>query len=74
LLVKDRIQGWNDRAPDPDQPLLTEKPGEDRYSRKDKPAKWWVYAALAGAVAGAAAILYVNDSGSDRQRVELKFP
>ncbi|MDQ3338025.1 MAG: hypothetical protein M4D80_22910 [Myxococcota bacterium] len=74
LLVKDRVQGWNDRAPDPDQPLLTEKPGDDRFSRKDKPAKWWVYAALAGAVAGAAAILYVNDSGSDRQRVELKFP
>ena len=75
LLVKDRVQGWNDRAPDPDQPLLTEEnTADDRFSRKEKPAKWWVYAALAGAVVGAATILYINDSGSDRQRVELKFP
>ena len=74
LLVKDRVQGWNDRAPDPDQPLLTEQNTDERFSKKDKSAKWWVYAALAGAVVGAATILYVNDSGSDRQRVELKFP
>jgi hypothetical protein len=74
-LVTDRVQGWNDRAPDPDQPLLVEKPGEGRFARKeDEPAKWWVYAALAGAVAGVAAILYVNEGGEDRQRVELNFP
>jgi hypothetical protein len=74
LLVKDRVQGWNDRAPDPDQPLLTETNTAGEFSKQDKRAKWWVYAALAGAVVGAATILYVNDSGSDRQRVELKFP
>ena len=74
-LVKDRVQGWNERAPDPDRPLLTEKPGEgDRFTRKDSPTKWWVYAALAGAVIGAATIIYVNDAGTDRQRVELTFP
>lgn len=73
-LVKDRVQTWNDRAPDPDRPLLVEKPGEGRFTRKDEPAKWWVYAALAGAVLGAAAIIYVNDAGTDRQRVELTFP
>ncbi len=74
-LVVDRVQGWNDHAPDPDQPLLVEKPGErERFTRKDEKAKWWVYAVLAGAVVGAATILYVNDSGTDRQRVELNFP
>jgi PEGA domain len=74
-LVTDRVQGWNERAPDPDQPLLLEKPGEGRFAKKeDEPAKWWVYAALAGAVAGVAAILYVNEGGEDRQRVELRFP
>lgn len=74
-LVADRVQGWNDRAPDPDQPLLVEKPGEGRFAkREDEPAKWWVYAALGAAVAGVAAILYVNEGGEDRQRVELTFP
>jgi hypothetical protein len=70
----DRVQTWNDRAPDPDLPLLVEKPGEGRSAKKDEPAKWWVYATLAGAVLGAAAIIYVNDAGTDRQRVELTFP
>jgi hypothetical protein len=74
-LVADRVQGWNDRAPDPDRPLLLEKPGDGRFTRKaEEPAKWWVYAALAGAVAGVAAILYVNEGGEDRQRVELTLP
>jgi hypothetical protein len=73
-LVVDRVQTWNDRAPDPDRPLLVEKPGEGGFTRKDPPTKWWVYATLAGAVIGAAAIIYVNDAGTDRQRVELTFP
>jgi hypothetical protein len=73
-LVADRVQTWNDRAPDPDQPLLVEKPGEGLRRKEDEPTKWWVYASLAGAVLGAAAIIYVNDAGSDRQRVELTFP
>lgn len=74
-LVADRVQGWNDRAPDPDKPLLVEKPGDrDRMKPKDEKAKWWVYAALAGAVIGASAVIYASDVGSDRQRVELKFP
>jgi hypothetical protein len=73
-LVVDRVHTWNDRAPDPDQPLLVEKPGEGVHRAKDEKAQWWVYAALAGAVVGAATIIYVSDVGSDRQRVELKFP
>lgn len=73
-LVKDRVLGWNDRSPDPDQPLLVEKPGEGAGRKTEGPAKWWVYAALGGAIAAAAAILYVNDQGESRQRVELTFP
>lgn len=74
-LVAERVQAWNDRAPDPDKPLLVEQPGDrDPRKRRDEKAKWWVYAALAGAVIGASAIIYASDVGSDRQRVELKFP
>jgi hypothetical protein len=74
-LVVDRVQAWNDHAPDPDRPLLVEQPGErNPLKPKDEKARWWVYAALAGAVLGASAIIYASDVGSDRQRVELKFP
>jgi hypothetical protein len=75
-LVTDRIRAWNDRAPDPDLPLLVES-SEPRSSRKDetdRPTKWWVYAAIAGAAALGATIIYLDDSASDRQRVELHYP
>jgi hypothetical protein len=74
-LVTERIHGWNDHAPDPDQPLLVET--SERRTRKDdgdKPTKWWVYAAIAGAAAAGATIILVHDSASDRQRVELHYP
>jgi hypothetical protein len=75
-LVADRIRTWNDRAPDPDRPLLTEssQPRGARKDTADKPTQWWVYAAIAGAVAIAATIIVVHDSASDRQRVELRYP
>jgi hypothetical protein len=74
-LVTDRVQAWNDRAPDPDRPLLVEQPGDrEKQKPRDEKAKWWVYAALAGAVLGASAVIYASEVGSDRQRVELKFP
>ncbi|HEX2688255.1 MAG TPA: PEGA domain-containing protein [Kofleriaceae bacterium] len=75
-LIADRIHTWNDHAPDPDQPLLVET-REPRGARKDgadKPTRWWVYAAIAGAVAIGATIIYAHDSASDRQRVELHYP
>jgi hypothetical protein len=78
-LVVDRIQTWSDRAPDPDQPLLVETP-EERRKRgllkddEEEPARWWVYAAIAGAVVAGALVIYAHDSGQDTQRVELKFP
>jgi hypothetical protein len=78
-VVADRVRAWNAHSPDPDRPLLVdERRGEgDRSQRKDepdKPTKWWVYAAIAGAAAIGGAIVYAHDSASDRQRVELHYP
>ncbi|MDX2090010.1 MAG: hypothetical protein SFX73_19290 [Kofleriaceae bacterium] len=74
-LINDRVTLWNDRAPDPDVPLLVEDPKPPRDgARADTPTKWWVYAALVGAVAASATVLYVYDSGDDIQRVELHYP
>jgi hypothetical protein len=76
-LIADRIGVWNDRAPDPDTllteentPLLREKRGE----RVDEPTKWWVYAALAGAVVAGGALLYFTETAGTTQRVELHLP
>jgi len=73
-LVVDRVHTWNDRAPDPDQPLLVDDGTGDRRKRRDLPTKWWVYASILGAVAAGAVLIYANDAGSDRQRVELHQP
>jgi hypothetical protein len=69
-MVTDRIHSWNDHAPDPDQPLLV----GNAEPRDDRPTRWWVYTAIAGAAAIAATFIYVHDSASDRQRVELRYP
>jgi hypothetical protein len=37
------------------------------------PTKWWVYAAIIGAVATAGTIVYVTD-GVDTQHLELHYP
>jgi hypothetical protein len=76
-LIRDRVSTWNDRAPDPDRPLLLEDNHKsiDRDGKiKDPPTKWWVYASILGAVAAGAAIIYATDTGNDRQRVELHVP
>jgi len=74
-LVADRVRSWNDHAPDPDRPLLTESSERGtRGDERDRPTKWWVYAAIAGAAAIGAAIIYAHDSATDRQRVELHYP
>jgi hypothetical protein len=76
-LVVDRVKAWRDRAPDPDRPLLVEDPrdrlGELRR-RREEPARWWVYAAIIGAIGASAAVILVYEAGSDRQRVELHYP
>jgi hypothetical protein len=72
-LITDRVAAWDGNAPDPDHPLLRETPGEgDR--RKGTPQKWWVYAAIVGAVAVGSAVLYFQDSADDHQTITLRFP
>jgi hypothetical protein len=82
-LVADRIATWNDRAPDPDQPLLVETPEERRRNGhkgkgengdEDEPTKWWVYATIGGALLTGALIIYANNSADAAQRVELHYP
>jgi PEGA domain len=76
-LVAERIRTWNERAPDPDRPLLVEDRDDrdgDRGGRADRPTKWWVYAAIVGAAVVGGAFIVANDGTSDRQRVELRFP
>ncbi|HEY5950455.1 MAG TPA: hypothetical protein VIV40_33420 [Kofleriaceae bacterium] len=79
-LVADRVQTWSDRAPDPDQPLLTETPEERRRrgtfikGEEEEPTRWYVYATIAGAVLAGAIVIYAHDSAEDTQRVELKYP
>lgn len=80
-LAADRARTWSERAPDPDQPLLVETP-EERRQRSDgllreqpeERTRWWVYAAIAGALVGGALVIYAHDSADDTQRVELKWP
>ncbi len=75
-VVAERSRAWSDHAPDPDRPLLVEPSGARgaRTDQADKPTKWWVYAAIAGAAVIGAGVIYANDSASDRQRVELHYP
>jgi hypothetical protein len=74
-LVVDRARSWTEHAPDPDRPLLREAGGEPRRADAgERPTKWWVYAAIAGAAAIGATIVIAHETGSDRQRVELHYP
>jgi hypothetical protein len=73
-LAADRLAAWRDRAPDPDAPLLVEDPRTRGRSTREEPARWWVYAALIGAVGASAAIVLFHETGSARQHVELHYP
>jgi hypothetical protein len=73
-LAEDRLHAWNDRAPDPDRPLLLDDRRGPDGRLKDPPTRWWVYASILGAVAAGAAIIYATDATSNRQRVELHQP
>lgn len=75
-VITDRVQGWNDRAPDPDRPLLVEDPATrgKRKERVDEPTRWWVYAAILGAIGGGVTLMLLHDTASNTQRVELHYP
>lgn len=75
-MIADRVGAWDAHAPDPDLPLLTEG-GGPRGPRKDQAeggTRWWVYAAIGGALAIGTTLILVHDAASDRQRVELHYP
>ncbi len=72
-LIVDRVQAWNDHAPDPDQPLLVDAGPRDA-SRADEPTKWWVYATILGAIAAGGIAVYAHDSAKDTQHIELHYP
>jgi len=75
-VIADRARAWNDRAPDPDRPLLLEDPKTRgaRKERVDEPTKWWVYAAILGAVGGGVTLMLLHDTATNTQRVELHYP
>lgn len=75
-VIADRVQTWNDRAPDPDEPLLVEDPKTrgTRKERVDEPTRWWVYAAIFGAIGGGVTLMLLHDTASSTQRVELDHP
>jgi len=76
-LIQDRVRIWTERAPDPDVPLLVEEraPRTRREgARADEPTRWWVYAALGAALAASAGVLYIHETRTDTQRIELRWP
>jgi hypothetical protein len=75
-LISDRVQTWNDRAPDPDQPLLVEDPKDRGHKpgKSDEPTRWWVYGALLGAAAIGLGVMYAYDTAENTQHVELHYP
>jgi hypothetical protein len=75
-LITDRVQTWNDRAPDPDQPLLLEdlKERGRKAGKAEEPTKWWVYGALLGAAALGLGVMYAYDTAENTQHVELHYP
>ncbi|HEY4177656.1 MAG TPA: hypothetical protein VGM90_12510 [Kofleriaceae bacterium] len=77
-LVAERVTAWNDHAPDPDRELLTESNTSGRFQRdksvEKEPAKWWVYGAIGGAAAIAIGALYLSETSTTSQRIEVHVP
>ncbi len=72
-MITDRVSAWDGRAPDPDQPLLVETPEERAARDHGTPNRWWVYAAIIGAVVVGTTVLYLQDSADDHQMIVLSF-
>lgn len=71
--VLERVAAWDGTGPDPDQPIIYEKDLAARGAR-GTPQRWWVYAAIVGAVAAGTAVLYFQDAADDHQRIEIRWP
>jgi hypothetical protein len=74
-LIAAQARAWNDHAPDPNQPLLTE--GSFRSNTetdRNAPAKWWVYATIGGVLAAGLVLVLAHDHESDVQHVEVHYP
>lgn len=67
--ARDAYAAAHERAPDPTVPLVR----DDRRADDKQPARWWVYAAIGGALAVGAVAIYAADAGDDRQRFVLRF-
>lgn len=77
--VAERVVAWEPgpaRGPDPDRPLLRERPEDREAGREDEDdgPSWWVYASIGAAVGLGAAFVIGNDLATDRQRIELTWP
>jgi hypothetical protein len=79
-LIAERLDTWNDRAPESE--LLVET-AEERRGRnrkgddgadRDASTPWWVYATIGGAVLVGAIVIYAKETTDDTQRIELKYP
>lgn len=79
-LVQDAEQRRRNPGIDPDRPLMRETPAERAAYLSQKkgegPSKqeWWVYAAIAGAIAIGAGVVLANDLADDHQTFEITFP
>ncbi|HRC55938.1 MAG TPA: hypothetical protein PKU97_08435 [Kofleriaceae bacterium] len=83
--LRQRHASWRDDLSLPTEPqaqgaaLVVKTNGDNRgdeRSPSQRPARtqWWVYAAIAGAVAMGGAVILANELAEDTQRVELRWP
>lgn len=74
--LQKRALQWREAEPVPE--LLLEAPdaGDIDLERDERVGgtKWWVYAAIAGAVAVGGAVIVANELSDDTQHVELRIP
>ena len=70
-----RALQWREAEPVPELLVNAPDAGDVDLERDEKPVtKWWVYAAIAGAVAVGGAVIVANELADDTQRIELRVP
>jgi hypothetical protein len=70
-----RALQWREAEPVPEILVNAPDAGNVDLDRDAKPVtKWWVYAAIAGAVAVGGAVIVANELADDTQRIELRVP